>query len=97
MIAVEGLTAAEETELRVYLGSKGAWWHWIANFWLMTTTRSDVSAEGIRDQLRTIKNNISTAVVFEFPEDITWASFAKKNAAGKVMTDWLRDNWAKEE
>jgi hypothetical protein len=96
VIAVEGFTATQDVALRDYLASKGAWWHWIDNFWLLTTNRSDVSVEEIRDQLKTIKNDVDSAVVFEFPEDITWASFARKNAAGKVMTAWLKDSWAKE-
>jgi hypothetical protein len=96
VIAAEGLTDEQETEFRTYIKTKGAWWHWIANFWLLTTTDQKLNTAEIRDQLKTLNGDVTT-VVFEFPEDVDWATFGKKNASGKEMTEWLKESWAKKD
>ncbi len=92
VIAVDALNTEQEERFREYINAKGAWWHWIDNFWLMTTKSQTVSAEQIRDKIQEIKPTVRV-VVFEFPEDITWAASASKNALGKKLADWIRSPW----
>jgi hypothetical protein len=93
---VDGLDASQEKQFREYIGTKGAWWHWIDNLWLMTTANESASATDIRDAIQKIKPT-ARVVVFEFPEDITWASSANKNAQGKKISDWLKSPWGDED
>jgi hypothetical protein len=62
--------------------------------WLHTTSREDASARDIRTFIRDM-NPAAKVVVIEFPEDITWATSGSKNAKGRHIADWLRDEWAK--
>jgi len=96
VIGVEGLTPKEQGKLREFLRAHGAWWHWINNLWLLSTTSDDegLSVEQIRDQITKI-NRKARSIVFEFPEDITWAGSGKKNLKGKTMFDWLKTTWAR--
>ncbi|HWK96319.1 MAG TPA: hypothetical protein VNR39_12940 [Pseudolabrys sp.] len=97
VIAAEPLTAEQEAKLRDYIGKLGAWWHWIANFWLLTiredtAAHADASAEKIRDFIYEL-NPKAKIVVFEFPEDITWAASGTLNSKGKRLSDWLKEPW----
>ena len=96
VIAAEGLTPESEAKLREYFGKLGAWWHWIANFWLLTTTDEEVTAAKIADHIKSLKTGDLRVLVFEFPEDIDWASSGKKNAKGAAQADWLKNSWSKE-
>ena len=97
VIAVDGLTSEEQDKLRQFLAARGAWWHWIDNFWLLTITSGDedISVRSIRDSIKEINQN-TRAIVFEFPEDIGWATLGRKNAKGRSMADWLKSTWAKD-
>jgi hypothetical protein len=92
VIAVDALDAEQEKKFREYIGTKGAWWHWIGNLWLMTTKSEAISAEQIRNKIQEIKPT-ARVVVLEFPEDITWAASGSKNAQGKKLADWLKSPW----
>lgn len=92
VIGVAGLDDEQNKQFRKYIAAKGAWWHWIDNFWLMTTKNEMVTAEEIRDKIGQIKPDVR-AVVFEFPADVTWATYGGKNAQGKNMSDWLVSPW----
>ncbi|TGS13735.1 hypothetical protein EN852_014885 [Mesorhizobium sp. M2E.F.Ca.ET.209.01.1.1] len=92
MIGIDSLDADQEKQFRDYIGPKGAWWHWIENLWLLTTKKDNVSAKEIRDKVRAI-NPTARVVVFEFPEDITWAASSSTNASGKKLADWLNTPW----
>jgi hypothetical protein len=96
VIGVDPLNVGQELRFREYIKKQGgSWWHWVGNFWLITTKDNDLSAEQIRDKILEI-NPTARVVVFEFPEDITWAASASTNARGAMITDWLKDPWGKE-
>ncbi len=92
VIAAEGLDSAQEQKLKDYIRELGAWWHWIDNIWLLTTSDEDVSTAKIRDQIKQISRS-ARALVMEVA-DIDWAGFGKKNKAGKNQHDWLRSTWS---
>jgi hypothetical protein len=92
VIGIDAFDEDQESTFRAYIASKGSWWHWINNFWLMTTNDDDVTAAEIRNEILRLKPNART-VVFEFPEDVTWAASGSKNASGKKLADWLKDQW----
>lgn len=92
VIGIDALNDEQEAEFRRYIASKGPWWHWINNLWLMTTTDDDITAAQIRNKILNI-NQAARIVVFEFPEDITWATSSTKNAKGKRLSDWLKSPW----
>ena len=96
VIAAEGLTGEQERKVRDYLAEHGAWWHWIDNLWLLstTTTSEDFGTVNILDAISKL-NGDAKVLVFEFPEDIDWAARSKPNRKGKSMSDWLRNAWAR--
>lgn len=97
VIAVEGLTVDQEEKFRKYVASIGAWWHWIANIWLLSDVdSSDLTVSDIREKIKEIGGTQIKALVMEIPEDITWATFGARNNAGKSMADWLKSTWARE-
>ena len=92
VIGVAPLDRDQEGALREYLGSLGAWWHWIENLWLLTTAReTSLDVSEIRGFISNL-NPTARIVVFEFPEDITWASKGS-NAKGMNISDWLKEPW----
>jgi hypothetical protein len=95
VIGVDGLTSPQEAQLREYISGLGAWWHWINNLWLLTTTSEEPEAAHIRDKIIDI-NPSAKCVIFEFPEDITWAATGTKNSQGKKLADWIRSPWGDE-
>jgi hypothetical protein len=92
VIGIDGLDPAEEKRFRKYISDQGAWWHWIDNMWLMTTKSTDVSAEKILDEVLEI-NPDARVVVFEFPQDVTWAASGNTNRKGRRLADWIRTPW----
>jgi hypothetical protein len=92
VIAIDALDGEDERRFQEYIRTLGAWWHWIGNVWLLTTKDESVKAGEIRDKIIELKPK-ARVVVFEFPEDITWAASGNKNSAGKKIADWLRSPW----
>src|ERR1700726_4630482 len=93
VVGVDGLTDDSDTKFREFLKSCGAgYWHWIPNFWLITTDDEDVSAEKISDKLNDLKAKRN--LVLEIPEDISWYGWGAPNAKGKSMYEWLMTTWA---
>jgi len=55
VVAVDGMTSEEEKRFIAWIQENGlGWWHWIANFWLLTSHRDSITAELIRDTLNDI-------------------------------------------
>ena len=92
VIGAAPLDRDQEGELREYLASQGAWWHWIENLWLLTTAReTSLNTTEIHDFISDL-NPAARIVVFEFPEDITWTS-SGSNQKGMSISDWFVDPW----
>lgn len=92
VIGVSGLSKDKSTAFKDTLNEYGGWWHWIGNFWLLVTDDEDLDVEVLRDRLSSLE--AERAVVFEFPEDISWATLGGVNKDGKHMADWLKNTWA---
>jgi hypothetical protein len=95
VIGADSLDAEREGKLRDYLQKKGDWWHWIGDMWLLTTNDQEITVADINNHIVNLKPDIRT-VVFEFPEDITWATSGVRNKEGSRISDWLEGPWAKE-
>lgn len=96
LISVSGLSDDETTQLRNYIKSKFAWWNWIPNFWLLTTSSDALKCEMVRDKICEI-NSSAKCLVMEIPLDLDWAYNGTANKDGKTMGDWLRSAWAEED
>ncbi|EJB02898.1 hypothetical protein Rleg9DRAFT_1712 [Rhizobium leguminosarum bv. trifolii WSM597] len=96
IIATQDYDADESKRVTDFLSKHGAWWHWISNFWLFTTTTSDISCEKIGKHISSI-NDRNRALVMEVPEDVDWSVFGAKNAKGQSMATWLSNTWAKQD
>lgn len=94
VIGIDDLNAEQERIFRQYIQTKGDWWHWIGDLWLLTTMDEGISTKEIRDFILRTKPGVRT-VVFEFPEDINWSASSSTNAEGNKLADWLRQKWGK--
>jgi hypothetical protein len=97
VIAAEGLSTDQESKVLDFLKKHGAWWHWIDNFWLLSTTieNDDFGTSTIVGFIGDLNEN-ARVLAFEFPEDVDWTARGAANAKGKDMTDWLRETWSRE-
>jgi hypothetical protein len=96
VIGIDALDAGQEEKFRKYIARQGAWWNWIGNMWLMITDKEETSVTAIRDFIYEL-NPRARIIVFEIPEDITWAATSVENSSGRKLTDWLRTTWAGQE
>lgn len=94
VVGLDSFTKEQHEEFKNKIDGPGIyWWHWIDGMWLITTDNDEITTGKIIEQIRTV-NEKSRAVVFEFPEDVTWTTTVHKNASGKKISDWLKSKWA---
>ena len=94
VIAAQGLSNANEEAFMEYVkANQFGWWHWIENFWLITTHNSSISAEDIQNQLNKSSSNARN-IVLEISESKDWVAFGP-NAEGAEnnMFEWLHGEW----
>lgn len=96
LVSVSGLSDSETNQLREYLRKGFAWWNWIPNFWLLTTSSDSLTCEIIRDKIHEISSS-SECLVMEIPGDIDWAYRGSANKQGKTMGEWLQTTWAEKD
>ena len=96
VIGADGFSAEQSKKFSEYLNSKGAYWHWIENFWLLTRSNDDpekpLTATEIRDKAMEIGQNIR-ALVLEVGADVDWCGVGAKNAKGRDQHEWIRKHW----
>jgi hypothetical protein len=96
VVGVDDLEDAADREFREFLREfRAGFWHWIPNFWLITTSDEDISAQKISYKLKELgakKRNL----VLEIPEDEDWAGWGQNNAKGRSMFEWIETTWADE-
>lgn len=93
-VAIDSMNAEDDQKLLDFVKANGyGWWHWIDNFWLLTTYNSSVTSVTLRDSLGQIipKNKI----VIEVSDGTAWAGFGP-TGENKNMFSWLHDTWTKE-
>lgn len=88
-IAAAGLTATQEKSL-TETWAKYAWWHGIANSWLLRDHTDTFTAASVRDTIRAIAPNTAVMVVECVPT--TWAGMS----VGEPNREWLRKFWPPE-
>lgn len=94
VIAVNGLTAANEKAMQHYLLERGFWWHWISNIWLFVTRDEKLAALEINEKIVSLQSDPALRIlVMEIPEDITWVTYGNKNKKNQDMSDWLKTVW----
>jgi hypothetical protein len=93
VIGLADLPEEDRNQVRDYLGRYGLWWNWIKNMFLFVTEDQAISAETIRDRMASL--GIDRIIVFEFPEEITWAGHGPAEPEGRNMFKWLHKTWDK--
>lgn len=93
IISTDPLSATQTADLKNAIDCAG-WWHWLPNFWLVKDPTDTLSAEKIRDNIKTIAPN---ARCFVSEVDYkAWAALTKSSPQGKSMGDWLHNTWSKD-
>lgn len=94
-VAVEGLTPEQEKSLLGYFKEQGvAWWHHIANVWLIVDRKDNVSAQGIRDKIKEIATMGGPCLIMQVHDDITWSGLYRSGR--KDTFDWIKKTWTGE-
>ena len=95
VVAIDDETSLDVSAFLEYIREQNfGWWHWVSNFWLLTTYDSSISVNGIRDKVSEICNRKWIVVLEVSP--ITWANFGPQGGEEKGARDisqWFRDNW----
>ena len=96
VIAAQGLSYENEQEFMEYVKSNEfGWWHWIDNFWLITTHDSRVTAGDIQTQLNKTSPTARN-LVLEISDSKDWAAFGPNgDEASNNMFEWLHGEWKK--
>jgi hypothetical protein len=93
VVAIDALTKPQQTRISQYVSEAGCgWWHWIENFWLLTTKQDNCNYEAFEDMLHEMSPN-GRWVALERPEDITWRAGNATNPKGRKISDWLHSPW----
>ena len=87
IIAIDDLTQDEKTELQVFVeGSGMGWWHWIGNFWMISTSDNDMTIAIIRNNIRKITNKMFIVIKVDNAE--SWSGYGESE-----KFEWLQKNW----
>lgn len=69
--------------------NKFGWWHWIQDFWILSTYR-EVDAATIRNDLNEI--TLNRKLILEVKEPGSWAGRGP-NSDDENMFTWIKENW----
>ena len=95
VVAVDSTTTEQATAVTQFFKDHSlAWWHWLANLWLVSDARGVLTAKSIRDELKNALPGVNTVVIEINENGDTWAGFGPRND-DKNMFIWLRNNWKK--
>jgi hypothetical protein len=92
VVAAQGLDKDSENNFIEYVKSNGfGWWHWIDNFWLLTTNNSTITAEDIQQNIDS-GNGFNRNLVIEIEGSISWHGFGPAKTDNN-MFEWIKNNW----
>ncbi|WP_210446473.1 hypothetical protein [Pantoea ananatis] len=95
IIAVDKSTSIKNKALIEYLKQrKFAYWHWLSNLWLVTTSDETITAPIIRAEVREIFTKEHMLVIEMSKAGDTWAGFGP-NSEKRSMFKWLKNTWNK--
>ena len=66
-----------------------AYWHWISNVWLLSTSKDGVTTESIRDEVKDLVNR-GTILVINASDSQGWSGFGQKK-----KFEWMHSTWSK--
>ncbi|HTC22363.1 MAG TPA: hypothetical protein VK859_16030 [bacterium] len=90
IIAVNSTSKEQEDAFLKHISDNGyGWWHYIDNFWLITTSK-EIEASELRDVAKELFNNENVLVIEVFGS--TWSGFGPKNDKENMFT-WIHKNW----
>ncbi|CAE6909076.1 hypothetical protein ACOMICROBIO_LKFPLAJE_01936 [Vibrio sp. B1FIG11] len=92
IVAAQELTLEAEQQLKDYFEEQElGWWHWIENFWLVTSYNDEVNANTIFEQINTQLPKVR-ALVIEVGNIPDWSGYGPKNEKSD-MFKWLNEHW----
>ncbi len=87
VIAIDEGTQEERNAITGYLKGKVGWWHWLADVWLVATSKQDVDVNSLRIALKKMAPG-KNVIVLSVDGDHDWAGFMPK-----LSHEWFRKNW----
>lgn len=94
-IVAGDMSAESEKAFIAYIRGLGiGWWHRIPNFWLLITSKEEITATSIRDFIFELSRKNNKVLVMEIDEDKDWATILPENEPGTF--DWVKKAWAGE-
>ncbi|MEB8063602.1 hypothetical protein [Citrobacter braakii] len=95
-VALDSSTKEQNAQLKKFIEDNGlGWWHWIANFWLLTDQNGNLTARDIRDKLNELYPGVHCIVLSIDKDEDTWSGFGPKGTE-KNMFNWLKSTWDKD-
>jgi hypothetical protein len=91
-IAAMNVTASQRDGITNYLGTLGAYWHWMPDFWLLNSTIERPPSE-IRDAIHAAYPNVIFLVLeVAIPTGEGWAGAFPTERSGE-WGEWLEQQW----
>jgi hypothetical protein len=90
-----GSNQPKEEVVTDFIKSKGyGFWHWASDVWLITS-RKELTAGAMRDELLEVFGGQSQYIVIKPDGKTHWAAMTKKDSAGKSPATWFHETWDK--
>ncbi|WP_193014287.1 MULTISPECIES: hypothetical protein [Gammaproteobacteria] len=96
IIGLNSTTEQQIDEIKKFVKSNGfGWWSWLNNFWLLTSSKEDMSASFLRDKLQEICPGTRMLVIEMNKDGDTWSGFGP-NSENKDMFKWMNEEWGED-
>ena len=95
VVAIDGLTDAQENQVSELFLEKYGWWHWIDGFWLLVDSTDELTPASIRGMIGTVKptaRRIVLEVLEVSGQTSSWAGYGP-TGDDHTMFKWLRETW----
>ena len=93
VVGIDQETSEDTSSFIEYIRQQGfGWWHWIDNFWLLTTRDTQVRTTTLRNKLKEITGG-KTVIVMEV-KSTKWATYGPSGEGDSPnISKWLNSNW----
>ena len=85
----DNFSVEERDKITNHFKGKYAYWHWISNVWLLSTSKDGVTTESIRDEVKDLVNR-GTILVINASDSQGWSGFGQKK-----KFEWMHSTWSK--
>lgn len=91
VLTAESPTPYQRKAVTEYLAARKSqfgFWHWTADFWIISTTYEHITSMNIRDEIQKLTSGMSFAVFAVTPSSNDWAMYSNPK-----WSEWVEKIW----